>query len=377
MWPIPGARREFWWWNRKAVSELKPSARRPSLWVAVAAIGTAALALLIPPAAEADVPPCTRDQVCGLKNAEDLVRVPGSHWAIASRLARDPAAPGGFSLVDLEHRTARVLTPDFSGHASAEYADCPGPLTAPQLITHGLDIRRRPDGSSELFAVNHGGRESIEVFAIRPQGDGLQLHWKGCVLVPAEVSSNAVAALPNGLVVTSFGSSGPGGLAALLAGKPSGFVAQWTPHKGWVHVAGSAFGGDNGVVASPDGETLYVNDWSDSTLRVLSLRKGIAPASIRLGGFHPDNLHWLPDGRLLIAGQIGKARAVLGCAGAGACAVGSMIVIVDPRSREARMRWVVPPTSTFAAASTALRYGFDYWASSFRGDRVVRLGRAP
>lgn len=186
-----------------------------------------------------------------------------------------------------------------------------------------------------------------------------------------------MAALPDGLVVTSFGSSGPGGLAALLAGRPSGFVTEWRPHEGWAHVAGSAFGGDNVVVASPNGQTLYVNDWNDSTFRVLSLRKGVAPVSIKLGGFHPDNLHWLPDGRLLIAGEIGKARDVLGCASAGAYAVGSMIVIVDPRSREVRMRRVVPPTSTFAAASTALRYRSDYWASSFRGDRVVDFGRAP
>jgi hypothetical protein len=348
-----------------------------SVWVTAAIAGSVAIMLLGPLPARAAMPPCTRDQVCGLKNAEDFVRVSGSRWAIASRLARDPAAPGGFSLVDLEHRTARLLTPDFSAHASAEYRDCPGALGASELVTHGLDIRRRPDGASELFAVNHGGRESIEVFAIRPSRDGPQLRWKGCVLLPAEVSSNAVAALPDGLVVTSFGSSGPAGLAALLAGRPSGFVAEWTPHEGWAHVAGSAFGGDNGVVASPDGETLYVNDWNDGTLRVLSLRKGVAPVSIKLGGFHPDNLHWLPDGRLLIAGQIGKARDVLRCASAGACAVGSMIVIVDPRSREVRMRWVVPPTSTFAAASTALRYHSDYWASSFRGDRVVRLGRAP
>jgi hypothetical protein len=336
---------------------------RSSVWVAAAVAGGAAVTLLAPVPAKGAVPPCTHDQVCGLKNAEDFVRIPGSRWAIASRLGRDPAAPGGFSLVDLEQRTARFLTPDVSGHATAEYADCPGPPVASGLVTHGLDIRRRSDGQSELFAVNHGGRESIEVFDVLAGRDGPQLRWKGCVLVPAEVSSNAVAALPDGLVVTSFGSSG--------------FVAEWTPHEGWAHVAGSAFGGDNGVVASPDGETLYVNDWNDGTLRVLSLRKGVAPVSIKLGGFHPDNLHWLPEGRLLIAGQVGKARDVLGCASAGACAVGSMIVIVDPRSREVRMRWAVPPTSTFAAASTALRYRSDYWASSFRGDRVVRLGRAP
>ncbi|MGB6876230.1 MAG: hypothetical protein WBD87_09370 [Candidatus Acidiferrales bacterium] len=320
---------------------------------------------------------CTRDQICGLKNAEDLIRLPGSRWAVASRLAKDPAAPGGFSLVDLEGRTARVLMPDVSGHATAAYADCPGALVASELVTHGLDVRRRPDGDSELFAINHGGRESIEVFDVRMSKDGPKLKWKGCVVLPSDVSANAVAALPDGVVVTSFGTSGAQGLADLLAGRPAGFVARWAPHKGWSHVAGSEFGGDNGVAASPDGETLYVNDWNDGTLRVLSLRNGVAPITIKLGDFHPDNLHWLPDGRLLIAGQVGKASDIIGCTQEATCTVGSMIVEVDPRSRDVGLRWAVAPTSTFAAASTALSYGSDYWASSFRGNRVVRLGPAP
>jgi hypothetical protein len=120
-----------------------------------------------------------------------------------------------------------------------------------------------------------------------------------------------------------------------------------------------------------------VNDWSDGTLRVLSLRDGVKPATIRVGDFHPDNVHVLPDGNLLIAGQIGTARDIMACVKAPACSVGSMIVVVDPRTREVRSHWTVAPTSTFGAASTALLHGQDYWVSSFRGDRIVRLGPAP
>lgn len=53
------------------------------------------------------------------------------------------------------------------------------------------------------------------------------------------------------------------------------------------------------------------------------------------------------------------------------------LVVVDPRSLRVRLRWKIPAAATFAAPSTALLYGSDYWASSFRGDRVVRLGPAP
>jgi hypothetical protein len=317
------------------------------------------------------------DRICGLKNAEDLIRLPGSQWALASRLARDPAAPGGFSLVDLDQRTVRVLIPDVSGPPSAEYAACPGPPVASQLITHGLNMRQKPDGNSDLFAVNHGGRESIEVFDIQTGHDGPKLKWKGCVILPSDISANAVAALPDGVAVTSFGTSGAQGLADLLAGKPSGFVSRWAPDKGWTRISGSAFGGDNGVAASPDGAILYVNDWNDGTLRVLSLHKEVAPITVQLGGFHPDNLHWLPDGRLLIAGQIGNAKDIMGCAQKTACGVGSMIVIFDPRSLKVQFHRTVAPTATFAAASTALSYGMGFWASSFRGDCIAWLASAP
>lgn len=319
--------------------------------------------------------PCTRDQICGLKNAEDFVRIPDTRWAIASRLAKDPT--GGFSLVDLDQRTARVLMPDVSGHAVAPYADCPGAPVASALITHGLDIRKRPDGAIELFAVNHKSRQSIEIFDVRMGNRDPELIWKGCVILPSDVEANAVTSLPDGLAVTSFGSAGPQGDADFMAGHPAGFVDRWTSGEGWNRVAGSDFGGDNGVTAPSDGSALYINDWNDGTLRVLSLRDGRDPITIKLGDFHPDNLHLLPDGNLLIAGQVGKASDVIGCSGSGPCAVGSEIVVLDPSTRKIRRRWIVAPTPAFAAASTALLYGSDYWLSSYRGDRVVRIGPAP
>src|ERR1700730_2898220 len=345
--------------------------------IAVTVVATfAALALVNSPAPAGATEPCTHDQICGLKNAEDLIRLAGSRWAIGSRVAKNPEAPGGSSLVDLERRTARVLMPDVSQPAASAYADCPGVPVASELVTHGLDVRRQPGGASDLFAVNHGGRQSIEVFDLHVSQDGPKLTWKGCVILPSDVSANAVAALPDGVAVTSFGTSDAKGTADLLAGKPAGFVARWAPHKGWTHISASEFGGDNGVAASSDGNILYVNDWSDGTLRVLSLRDGVAPVTIKLGDFHPDNLHWLPDGNLLIAGQIGKPGEIIACVKESTCSVGSMIVVVDPGTREVRSHWSVAPTRTFGAASTALLYGPDYWASSFRGDRIVRVGAA-
>lgn len=343
----------------------------------ISIIAITLLGLMAPSAHSQAAKPCKTNEIFGLKSAEDMIRIDDSRWAIASRLAKAPASPGGFFLVDLEQRTAQVLMPDVSSPAAAAYAGCPGVPSLSELVTHGLDLRRRPDGRAELFAVNHGSRQSIEVFNVRVANDKPELAWEGCVVLPSDVAANAVAALPDGMAVTSFGTSGSQGLADLLEGRPAGFVALWKPQTGWTHVPNSDFGGDNGVASSPDGKTLYINDWNDGSLRVLSVRRVEEPMKIKLGDFHPDNLHWLPDGRLLIAGQVGKPRDIITCADGGNCAVGSMVVVVDATSRRVGLRWLVPSTATFAAASTALLYGSDYWVSSFRGDRIVRLGEAP
>lgn len=317
--------------------------------------------------------PCGHNEICGLKSPEDMIRVGGTRWALVSHLARDPQAPGGFSLVDLDTQTARRLAPDVSKSAASEYAVCPKAPVAADLITHGLDIRQLANGRWEVFAVNHGGRNSIEVFDLGIHDRGAELIWKGCVIIPEEVSANAVAALPDGLAVSSFGSSGEQGNAELLAGHPSGFVSRWSSKKGWEHVPGSEFGGDNGVAAALDNSVIYVNDWSDGTLRIIPLDKNARLAIIKLGEFHPDNVHLLSSGNLLIAGQIGNPRDILSCATPAPCRVGSMIVVVDPKRQTVLSRREVAPTPTFGAAATALQYGKDFWLSSFRGDRIVRV----
>jgi sugar lactone lactonase YvrE len=312
---------------------------------------------------------CGRSAICGLKNPEDAVPLGNARFAIASSYARAPASSSHLYLVDMESKTARMLVP-IMGVRSGGAADCPPPPMPISLITHGLSARAEGPDRGRLLVVNHGGRESVEIFAWRVVGGRVDLRWTGCVIVPPGVFSNAVAPLPDGLAVTSFGSPDDPDSAKLIAGRPSGFVTIWTAASGWQRLKGSELPGDNGVEASPDGKTIYVNAWASGALWVLSRNGERPPLRIALGSLHPDNVHRQPDGMLLIAGQVGDASAILNCAQP-FCAMPSALLLLDPAKARVVLHAQFPPTANFGAASTALRYRGRYWLTSFRGDRMI------
>src|SRR6185295_15650471 len=121
--------------------------------------------------------------VCGIQNGEDLVAVPNSRWLIASGMA-----PGsGLHAVDTLAKTVRTL---YGGGSIAvrpdrtTYANCPGPLNPKQMVLHGLSLRPGTGGRFTVYATNHGGRESIEVFDLDAGGGAPMAAWVGCVLMP-------------------------------------------------------------------------------------------------------------------------------------------------------------------------------------------------
>src|SRR5512136_2451059 len=132
-----------------------------------ALVGAAISGLVTIPAAQA--PACAPSGglsfICAVQNPEDLVQVPNTRWLVASGMA-----PGsGLHIVDTRAKTVRNLYAAGSQSVRADrtkYANCPGPLDPKQAVLHGLSLRAAPDGRFTVFATNHGGRESIEVFEL-------------------------------------------------------------------------------------------------------------------------------------------------------------------------------------------------------------------
>src|SRR5262245_32720446 len=140
--------------------------------------------------------------ICGLQAPEDLVLIPNTRWLISSGMM----AGSGLHLIDTQAKTARSLFGPGVSSARADktkFASCPGPLDAKQSILHGLSLRPAQAGHYTLYATNHGGRESIEVFDLDAGGAAPSVTWTGCVLMPNNWAANSVAVFKDGAIVAT------------------------------------------------------------------------------------------------------------------------------------------------------------------------------
>jgi hypothetical protein len=302
--------------------------------------------------------------VCGQDGPEDLVQVPDSRWLIASAYGQG----GGLFLIDTTARTSTKLFPSATATDRLDkktYDSCPGPITGAdreRFRTHGLFLKPGQRSIHTLYVVYHGVRESIEVFELDVRKQPM-VTWIGCAVAPDPVGLNSVVALPEGgFVATNFdprpapGSRGGPFTPALLEGRNNGELWEWHTGKGWNKVPGSESAGANGVELSADGKWFYVAQWGNRAFYRLS--RGAAKVDrqeIPLG-FRVDNVRWAPDGTLLVAGQ-GEMTSVIGK--------------VDPKTMTYREIISYPTSDAISAATVAVQVGNEFWAGSFRGDRVA------
>ena len=74
------------------------------------------------------------------------------------------------------------------------YNSCPGPIDPAEkerFRAHGLYLRSAGNQRSTLYAVHHGGRESIEVFELDARAKPPTLTWVGCAIPPDPIGLNS------------------------------------------------------------------------------------------------------------------------------------------------------------------------------------------
>ena len=319
-----------------------------------------------PPAPAAAPAPCTAlhgiNFICGLANVEDMLPVDGGKALIGSSY-KDGSI--GFYLIDTAAKTAKVVVLSVAAKPDPIY-DCPGPPDLAKLSTHGLDVRPGRNGVDTLYAIHHGDRESVEVFNLDARKGSAE--WVGCVVAPDGTSANSVVGLRDKSIVFTklFDTHDRGaGISPVLQGKVTGLVYHWVPGKGISVVPGSELSGDNGLLASPDGKTLYINAYGAKEVWRVPLDGKGEKASAKVE-FNPDNLRWGPEGEILVTGQFLNAANLAGPNDWG-------VARLNPKTMELRTITTAPGMKEFDNATTAVVIGNTMWLGTFKGDRVAYM----
>jgi hypothetical protein len=269
--------------------------------------------------------------ICGPVASEDLVRIPRSHWLIASGM--NLGQPAHLYLIDTVHKTSSILFPNTAADAPATHADpaCRGPPDPARMSMDGLALRAGRNGIHTLYAANHGDRMAIEFFEIDAREARPTLRWSGCAPLPAGTLPNAVTTLPDGglLVISFYDPNDADAWTRMAAGENTGRILQWQAGHGFEPVPNSATSGGNGIATDAAGDLIYASSWSSRQLVILSRHDG-ARRAIRLN-FMPDNIHRLADGSLLVAGQRTTVAAIRACTGA-QCPQAWVVARVQPRT---------------------------------------------
>jgi hypothetical protein len=327
---------------------------------------------------ESCAPSGTVQFVCGPKNAEDLVAVPGTKWLIASGMT----AGAGLALIDTRDGSWRVAYPGSSPRAShdARYTECTTPPDVAKFTTHGLNLKPGARGHSTLYAVAHGGRESIEVFDVDATGREPILTWQGCVAMPEGLAANSVASFADGSLVATVLLMPGKTFADSVARRPTGAVFEWSPGKsGFTLVRGSELPGNNGIETSADGREVFVVSSGFQTIVAFSHANPTTQLrSTRPLPFTPDNVHRGTDGRLLTAGM---ANDVPECGGPpgpqhdleklAACPRGTIAMAIDPKTMKDTVVATTRADPKFSNATMVLIEDGQFWLGTFSGDRVA------
>lgn len=317
--------------------------------------------------------------ISGPVNAEDLVVAPGGEWVLTSGMTGPTAPLGHLYGVRVEDGACNEIFPYHATCALDGGRFVAQPDLDPfKFRPHGIDVALRPDGRTELYVVNHGGSESVEVFEVHLDGPRPTLKWIGGVRLPGNAVGNAVAAVGEGFVVSTTGD--PEGRREVsvedaMAGADTGGVLEWSPASGWAALPGTQINTANGVAVSPDGGWVFIGGWNSRCIK--KVQRGTTSPEISTVSVNMmvDNLTWAASGRLLAAGTYGTSMQDFLTRHFGPdprLGLPSRVIGVDPAMLTTEELIDYGP-DTFGAATTALQVGREIWVGTARDQGLARF----
>jgi hypothetical protein len=235
-----------------------------------------------------------------------------------------------------------------------------------------------------LYVVNHGGRESVEVFEVDSREDTPKLSWIGCVLMPNAIAANSVASYSDGTILASVLTHPGATITDFVRGSITGGVYEWRPGaKSFELLEGTQLPGNNGLETALDDQGFYVVAFGWRSVVAFARADTSKPLwRAQAPGFMPDNIHW-SDGRLVLAGMQfdepacgGLRRIIDGKADDMRCHRGYTVAQLDPATKEFRVLAYDGPDAVFNGVSAAWFVDDDLWLASYQSDRIA-LRRLP
>ena len=274
------------------------------------------------------------DVDCRFLNPEDLALAPDGRILVSQFGDIEGTRSGSLAAYEPGSRALTELFPateDTPGEEASEWGDAAcGPPDTAVFSPHGIDIETRADGRHELAVVNHGGRESVELFEMFDDGT---LAWRGCVNAPEDGFFNDVVLLRDGgfWATQMFPRDGmPLSIMQALLGFDTGWVYAWSPAGGFRKIDGTDAPMPNGIEKSNDERYVYLNVYGSGGVRKIDVATAETVATADLDPV--DNSTWGEDGRLIVAAHTGGMGETLACQGLeeGSCGMPFEIVALDP-----------------------------------------------
>jgi hypothetical protein len=316
--------------------------------------------------------------VCAAEHPEDLAHIPGTFWLIVSGFSKG----AGLKLVDTRTDALRRWYTGSQGQIQRDagaYPDCTSAPDADLFNVQGISLKPNQADLYTLYVVNHGGRESIEVFAVATDRPDPALIWKGCVLLPEGMAANSVAAFRDGTILATVLTRPGTTITDFVRGQKTGGVFEWKPGtKAFKLIRGTELPGNNGLEVSPDDKEFYVVAFGWHAIVVFSRAHPTRPVrQASAPGFMPDNVHW-DNGRLLAAGMQldepacgGTRKIINGKADDMRCHRGYTVAQVDPRTMTFRLLAYAEPNAEFNGVSAAVVIGSELWLGSYQAERIA------
>lgn len=313
--------------------------------------------------------------VCNMQSPEDIAALDDDRHLLLAHFGGMIDGTGSLSLFDTQTEQVTSLFPDGPGERGVDLwgdpdcTDMPGAEFSP----HGTHLHQLSDGRWRYLVVNHGGRETVEIFELDNAGAQSRLDWRGCIRAAPETFMNDVVGLTNGDIIFSrmLHHGGNWEMVKSLVGIPTGDLWRWNHEKGLWILPGTDAAQPNGLEISEDNRYVYANMYMEKEVWKVDVDTGEVVAVGKVS--NADNSAWGSDGRLWIATHP-STMELMSCFGSqeSPCGAGFEIVALDPETMvtESLFSHRGPP---MGAATVAVPQAGRVYMGSFVGDRMISV----